>query len=104
MKTTTTTHTPTPLYGYEEISPKWTEGIALGLRYAVRTLDPLTRKINEGSRTLTYCFTREAAETIVRAVNLFGPLVENLKDAHKFLADGSLLKNEIAAFIKENEL
>jgi hypothetical protein len=43
-------------------------------------------------------------EEIVRAVNLFHALVENIKDAHKFLAEGSLLKNEISEFLEENNL
>lgn len=65
-------HTPT--YGVEEVT--WLEGIALGLRFAVRTIDPLSGVINGGSTTLTYCCTREQAEIIVRAVNSYEELSE----------------------------
>lgn len=95
------THTPTPLeYGVQEI--KWDDAVKLGFHYAVRTLDPLTHEINEGSRTLTYCCTRQQAEFIVRAVK-HEELLGLLKEAAEFLKDGQLLKAEIKTAIAKAE-
>lgn len=66
-----------PRYGFEEIT--WQDGIALGLRYAVRTLDPLTGSINGGSSTLTYCCTQQQAESIVHAANSFDGMIRDNK-------------------------
>ena len=79
----------TPKYGFEVIA--WSEGLALGLRYAVRTLDPLSGVINGGSTTLTYCCTKEQALLIVEAVN-----------SHEALnSENEALKAEIVARTKE---
>lgn len=72
-------HTPTPKYGYEETA--WDVMIDIGLNYAIRTLDPLTKEINEGSSTLTYCSTSQQAAFIVRAVNSHEELLEAARTA-----------------------
>lgn len=69
-------HTPTPKYGIDEAGMLMQD---IGLLHAIRTLDPLTHEVNEGSNTLAYCVTQQQAELIVRAVNSHEALLDALK-------------------------
>lgn len=77
------------LVGYTEIGEKWADGIALGLRYAIQTFDPLDKRIDHGSHTIAHSCSKEDTAFIVRVINSHEALLNACKKTLDFIQRSS---------------